>query len=218
MTDERYLFMQDLKEKNSTKSGAYHKRSGKRSHYVGLPSDHLSPAELKRRNGPLKTYNINTCIRTFAEFKELPADLKKAYVLGCRNTYGARIPELAAAMGVHPTSVRKNLIDSGVSIGRGGRYKLDSEEWEDFVDGYLNLKREYIGPEPPVIPAPATEAKPTLPIVIEEPVLIAKPPINPYRCTISLCGTPGQLADLIAVLTDRETVYDFSVTINGKEV
>ena len=214
MTDERYVYMQDLKQKNATKSGAYHKRSGKRSHYVGLPSDHLSPAELKRRNGPLKTYNINTCIHDFAQFKELPADLKKAYVIGCRDTYGARIPELATVMDIHPTSVRKNLIDSGVSIGKGGRYKLDPK-WNDFVNGYLNLKGEYTGTIAPN--TTEEEAKPTLPIVIDKPELIAKPEVNPYKVTLSMCGTPSQLADLIAVLTDRDMAYDFSVTINGKE-
>ena len=216
MTDERYLFMQDIKEKNRTKSGAYHKRSGAKSKYVGLPQDHMTAAELKRRNGPVKTYSINTCIRDWKTFKELPADLAREYMIRMRDVYSARATKVAESMGVNPITLRKHLLDLGISLGKGGRYNL-SPAWPDFLDGKLDSKG---APLSPVIPEPETTVTVTAiePITIDKPVLIAKPEVNPYRVTLSLLGTPAQLADLIAVLTDSTTEYNFEVTITGKGV
>ena len=214
MTDERYLFMQDIKEKNRTKSGAYHKRSGAKSKYVGLPSDHMTKAEWKRRNSPVKTYNINTCIHDWNTFKELPADLKREYILRCRNTYGARLPVVAESLSVNPVTLRKNLIDSGISVGRGGTYTL-KPEWQGFVADLLDSKGAPLNPD---TTEPETAHESVLPVVINKPVLIAKPEVNPYKVIVSMLSTPAQLADIVAVLTDSDTTYNFELTITGKEV
>ena len=216
MTDERYVYMQDLKEKNSTKSGAYHKRSGKRSRYVGLPSDHLTAAQLKRRNGPVETVKLNTPM-TYKELKQLTPTLQFLYLDECVTRYKARRMDIVDMLGVSQSFFTKYVktlpgkLDFGVV---GKRRRNPAPEWLAFIS-----------PKPaPEIPTPAVTddtnvtPAPAIPVVIETPVLIAKPEVNPYRVTLEMNGTLTQLNDLIAVLTDRQTTYNFAVTITaGKE-
>lgn len=215
MTDERYVYQQDIREKKTIGRSAFAKRTGSKTRYVGLPSDHLTEAQKKRRNGPVRTYNINKCIHSWAVFKSMPSDLKATYMRNCLNTYGARAPQVAEVFEINPVTLRKHLIDSGIAIGgRGGRYTL-SPDWDKFVAGELNIMgKPFLPDEPDKTEDKILEVSPA-PVVLDKPALIAKPEINPYRVTLSLEGTPAQLADLIAVLTDSATAYDFKLTITA---
>lgn len=212
MTDERYVYFQDLKQKNSTKSGAYHRRSGKRSHYVGLPSDHLTTAEKKRRNGPVESVKLNAPM-TYAELKKLTPTMQFLYLDNLINKYKARRLDIVTMLGISQSCWAKYSVTVPGKLIFGTRRKSPSPEWIDFIS-----------PKPaPEIPAPAepvdtpaeTKAEDIQPIVIEKPVFIPKPEVNPYKVTLSLEGTPSQLADLIAVLTDRDTAYNFKLTITA---
>jgi len=214
MTDERYVYVQDLKEKNSTKSGAYHKRSGKKSRYVGLPSDHLTAAQLKRRNGPVETVKLNTPM-TYKELKKLTPTLQFLYLDECVTRYKARRKDLVAMLCISQSYWNKFIPTlPGRLDFTDNRRKSPAPEWLAFIS-----------PKPaPEIPTPAVAddtnvtPAPAIPVVIETPVLIAKPEVNPYRVTLEMNGTLSQLSDLIAVLTDSQTTYNFAVTITaGKE-
>lgn len=72
-------FYEEVKQKKSLVSSARHKVSGARSRKCTLPSDHLTAAQKRGLNGPVHTYAINRPT-TWAQFREMPADLQQAHL------------------------------------------------------------------------------------------------------------------------------------------
>ena len=72
-------FYEEVKQKKSLVSSARHKVSGARSRKCTLPSDHLTAAQKRGLNGPVHTYAVNRPT-TWAQFKEMPADLQQAHL------------------------------------------------------------------------------------------------------------------------------------------
>ena len=97
-------FDYDALQKKRIAAGARHMRRGGRSKRCFLPSDNLTPAQLKRRNGPVSTYKLDAPMR-WDDFKEMPADLQKQYLTYLVETYGATNEMLGDMFYVHPTYV-----------------------------------------------------------------------------------------------------------------
>ena len=97
-------FDYDALQKKRIAAGARHMRRGSRSKRCFLPSDNLTPAQLKRRNGPVSTYKLDAPMR-WDDFKEMPADLQKQYLTYLVETYGATNEMLGDMFYVHPSYV-----------------------------------------------------------------------------------------------------------------
>ena len=97
-------FDYDALQKKRIAAGSRHMRRGSRSKRCFLPSDNLTPAQLKRRNGPVSTYKLDAPMR-WDDFKEMPADLQKQYLTYLVETYGATNEMLGDMFYVHPTYV-----------------------------------------------------------------------------------------------------------------
>ena len=97
-------FDYDVLQKKRIAAGSRHMRRGSRSKRCFLPSDNLTPAQLKRRNGPVSTYKLGAPMR-WDDFKEMPADLQKQYLTYLVETYGATNEMLGDMFYVHPTYV-----------------------------------------------------------------------------------------------------------------
>ena len=97
-------FDYDALQKKRIAAGARHMRRGSRSKRCFLPSDNLTPAQLKRRNGPVSTYKLDAPMR-WDDFKEMPVDLQKQYLTYLVETYGATNEMLGDMFYVHPTYV-----------------------------------------------------------------------------------------------------------------
>ena len=97
-------FDYDVLQKKRTAAGARHMKRGSRSKRCSLPSDHLTPAQLKRRNGPVSTYKLDEPMR-WDDFKAMPVDLQKKYLTNLVETYGATNEMLGDMFYVHPTHV-----------------------------------------------------------------------------------------------------------------
>ena len=97
-------FDYDALQKKRIAAGARHMRRGSRSKRCFLPSDNLTPAQLKRRNGPVSTYKLDAPMR-WDDFKEMPVDLQKQYLTYLVETYGATNEMLGDMFYVHPTHV-----------------------------------------------------------------------------------------------------------------
>lgn len=89
LTDEQKEFIADCKDKARTARDSHNKRShcGK-SGGIKFPSDNLTEKQRRAMNGKVVAYNINEAL-TDEEFKKLPDDIKKLYVL----RHGRRIKE-----------------------------------------------------------------------------------------------------------------------------
>lgn len=97
-------FDYDVLQKKRTAAGARHMKRGSRSKRCSLPSDNLTPAQLKRRNGPVSTYKLDAPMR-WDDFKAMPVDLQKQYLTNLVETYGATNEMLGDMFYVHPTHV-----------------------------------------------------------------------------------------------------------------
>ena len=97
-------FDYDALQKKRIAAGARHMKRGSRSKRCSLPSDNLTPAQLKRRNGPVSTYKLDEPMR-WDDFKAMPVDLQKQYLTNLVETYGATNEMLGDMFYVHPTHV-----------------------------------------------------------------------------------------------------------------
>lgn len=138
MTDEEFVLRQEIRERKAMGRGAYHKKSGSKSKYCSLPSDHLTNAEKKRRNGKVKTYNISRVITNYDDFKKLPPDLMQTYISNCRERFGAMGCDVAASMDVKRRTFATFIANRNIGLGKGGRRKL-SPDWRRFVRGEIDI-------------------------------------------------------------------------------
>ena len=97
-------FDYDVLQKKRTAAGARHMKRGSRSKRCSLSSDNLTPAQLKRRNGPVSTYKLDAPMM-WDDFKAMPVDLQKKYLTNLVETYGATNEMLGDMFYVHPTHV-----------------------------------------------------------------------------------------------------------------
>lgn len=87
MTDERYIYNQDIREKKIIGYGAKHKKNGSKSKKCSLPSDFLTRKEKAKLNGECKSWDMKK-FYTWDEFKQMPDDIALHYINGLVNRYG----------------------------------------------------------------------------------------------------------------------------------
>lgn len=121
----------DVMQKKRIARGSAHMKRGSKSRKCSLPSDHLTPAQLKRRNGPMSTYNLSAPM-TWEQFKKMPMDLQQSYIDSVQarfNVSGARISEDLFHMTGANLRVYASKTGLKYSTARKG-YKLTDAEME----------------------------------------------------------------------------------------
>ena len=134
-------FDYDVLQKKRTAAGARHMKRGSRSKRCSLPSDNLTPAQLKRRNGPVSTYKLDAPMR-WNDFKEMPDDLQKKYLTNLVETYGATNEMLGDMFYVHPTHV--GAVKKALGVVSHNPHRLIGEKkairdqmWAAFCNGVV---------------------------------------------------------------------------------
>ena len=166
MNDETYAFIQDVRERKITARGARHKVSGSRSKKCTLSQDTLTPAQLKRRNGPVSTYAMNAP-HTWKELKTWSPQLRKEYMSELLDKYDPTNVELSEMLGVSKDYVSAVVSECGVKRGRGGKHTRSSGHdamWYDFISGGEPILPDDYEPAPE---EPKTSVK-LMPISYEE--------------------------------------------------
>ena len=97
-------FTYDIVQKKRIAHGAKHMKRGSKSRKCSLPSDHLTPAQLKRRNGPVATYKLDAPMK-WDDFKAMPKDLQKKYLTYLREDYHAPDRLIGRLLGVSEVTV-----------------------------------------------------------------------------------------------------------------
>ncbi len=123
MTDEKYTFIQDLREKKATARGAFYKRThcGKGGK-VKFATDFMSKKELEAMNGETTTYQLNKPMK-WKEFNNLPDDIKRIYLTSIQEKYGAPVLHLAKMFGCHRRTIGEEAIRLGLGRGRDAKRK-----------------------------------------------------------------------------------------------
>lgn len=134
-------FDYDVLQKKRTAAGARHMKRGSRSKRCSLPSDNLTPAQLKRRNGPVSTYKLDAPMR-WDDFKAMPVDLQKQYLTYLVETYGATNEMLGDMFYVHPTRV--GTVKKALGVVSHNPHRLIGEKkairdqmWAAFCNGVV---------------------------------------------------------------------------------
>ena len=136
-----YDFDYDALQKKRIAAGARHMKRGSRSKRCSLPSDTLTPAQLKRRNGPVSTYKLDEPMR-WDDFKAMPVDLQKQYLTYLVETYGATNEMLGDMFYVHPTHV--GTVKKALGVVSHNPHRLIGEKkairdqmWAAFCNGVV---------------------------------------------------------------------------------
>ena len=232
-------FDYDALQKKRIASGAFHMKRGSRSKRCSLPSDNLTPAQLKRRNGPVSTYKLDEPMR-WDDFKAMPADLQKKYLTNLVETYGATNEMLGDMFYVHPTRV--GTVKKALGVVSNNPHRLIGEKkairdqmWAAFCNGVVGggdaVKETLREPEkvetlpvrcPDELEEAAltpgdTEASPEA-----EPVVVKIPMLDMTELSATFNGwfTPEAFLNWIAKLPipEAEVKIRVSVTKRGEAV
>ena len=134
-------FDYDVLQKKRAAAGARRMKRGSRNKRCSLPSDNLTPAQLKRRNGPVSTYKLDAPMR-WDDFKDMPVDLQKQYLTNLVETYGATNEMLGDMFYVHPTHV--GAVKKALGVVSHNPHRLIGEKkairdqmWAAFCNGVV---------------------------------------------------------------------------------
>lgn len=129
MTNEKYEFFEDCKEKAITARSARNRRARNGSGGgVKLPSDYLSEKQLNSLNGECKTYRLGAPM-SWDEFSEMPNDLKAMYIKSLRKKFNVPDENIAEMMGISRPTFCKLIVELGLGGGKGtgGKRVWDEE-------------------------------------------------------------------------------------------
>lgn len=137
MSEEEFIFRQDVREKKATGRSARNRvsRSGSGSS-VRFPSDNLTKKEKFAMNGTVTTYKINAPM-TWAYFQSLPDDIKIAYITLLREQYDPTDGTIASMLGVSKSYFSKTLRELGLAKGANASYlsgrNFKSRDWRAWL-------------------------------------------------------------------------------------
>lgn len=190
MTDEKYTFIEDLREKKITARSSRNKRThtGKGG-AIRLPSDNLTRKELQAMNSEVTYYRLNSPMK-WAEFKAMPDDLKVSYVKSLREKFGATDKAIGEMLGVsmqHRIKVFKGLglCQGKAAGGRHSRMKWNEEEFRKWAYGEA---------------AEEAESAPRVTIEEQEIAPIAPIPVITETNAIAIEVTPTEFDSLVELL------------------
>lgn len=150
MTDEKYLFISDCREKKQTARSAG--AMNKKHRAVRLPSDYLSRKELKAMSGKVESYRMNDPM-TWDEFKAMPQDLQRDYITLIRERFGVSDSAIARMFGVSQTGFANKIVKLGLGKGKNcGVSNKDKNGFLKWVNGVKEVREE--------APAEPVETKP----------------------------------------------------------
>lgn len=111
MTDFDYDVMQKKRLARNQFHNAKYKHGG-----CHLPHEDLTPAQMKRRNGPMMTYSMNQPM-SWNDFKSMPHDLQQQYLDGLHARFGVGPSDIAKYLFIRdPASLYRSTKDMGLTI------------------------------------------------------------------------------------------------------
>ena len=216
----------DVMTKKRIARGAAARKCGSKSRRCTLPSDYLTDAQKKARNGKLSTYNLSKPM-TYEQFKLMPRDLQREYLLKLRNDMHASSRVIAQMFGCSYETVRVVIRDLGINTGGKKIYmNLDQlTRWNNWLSGDA-------ANTPVAVTEPETEAE-TISVAAEE-TEDASAPVNndasteEMKCAallggkLNLRGTASEILGRLAIVFDAESDAQMFVSVkfsvgNGAE-
>lgn len=168
LSDEEYLFRQDIKEKKKTATGAYHKVKGSKSKKCNFPSDYLTKKEKMKMNSEVKSWNLNE-FYTWNDFKQMPKDLQIEYLQNLTNKYKVGSGAIEKSLfqigrGTLEYHLQKFLIADKIHwiVFKGAKAQAYNAEFERTIDKYRLAIVDTLPPVAEVEEEPAAVAEPVV--------------------------------------------------------
>lgn len=181
MTDFDYDVMQKKRLARNQFHNAKYKHGG-----CHLPHEDLTPAQMKRRNGPMVTYSMNQPM-SWNDFKSMPHDLQQQYLDGLHARFGVGPSDIAKYLFLRtPNNLRQSTVAMGLTVAKRDKNRD--------LDGFLAWLRK----ADEDTRAAEEEKKPE---ANTDGIHAARPSL--YRLTIELTGDdlPNLFDDLSAHIT-----------------
>ena len=206
MTNERYVYTQDQRERKSAATGARAKKGGSRSKRCTLPSDHLTPAQKRKLNGQPEAINLNRPM-TFTELKQISPTLQFLYLDHLVNVHKARRVDLVEMLGIAPMTMQRLIKALPGKLDFMGRRKHQAPEWTAFLERAA-LEAAQAPEAETQAPAPVEPENATQAAAEPTPAILAGS--IKVRCTAS-----AMLGALLRVLEDKDREYTFEVSFTN---
>lgn len=196
----------DCMEKKRIASGSRHMKRGSKSKKCSLPSDMLTPAQIKKKNGKVIKMDM-TKPTSFKDFKTWPEDLQKEYLMRYVNEFGCTINDLAALLNVYHATLRKHMSDIGFDKKVFAPGKRMSKENRLRFNQMLNTYR----PDFKSMQQPADAAS------AQEPQKVTEDEISFENADIVMC-TPRMCMDFTGLLNAHQIANALLSVAKGKQV
>lgn len=120
---------------------------------VKLPSDNLTPGQLKQQSGPVSTYNLSGPMK-WEDLLALPDDLRKQYLEKLRDEYKATQIMLAGMLGTSEGTFRRYNKKWGIKFPHtgGNLPEKAKKRWRAFLGGEETLPAETTPAPAPIEP------------------------------------------------------------------
>lgn len=161
MTDDKYTLVETNKERAALARSSRHRKAGSRSRKVPMRTDYMTPAQLRKENGPVMTYNMNAPI-TMRDLRTWPLDLQREYMRRIDERFPVPGAYIADMLGVAVTSLSRYRTRIGVPAGVR-RPKPSAEVqalWDAFIGGEQAQDEEVSAVHGHEEDAPAPEPSP----------------------------------------------------------
>lgn len=132
MTDERYVYNTDIRERKSAANGARAKKGGSRSKRCHLPSDNMTAAQKRQLNGPTVAVNLNRPM-TFTELKQISPTLQFLYLDHLVKVHKARAQDIYGMLGISKPYFYVWINDLPGRITFKGKPRRPAAEWLAFL-------------------------------------------------------------------------------------
>lgn len=131
-------FDYEVMQKKRIARGAAHMKRGSKSKKCSLPSDNMTQAEWKRRNGPVSTYSLNQPM-DWKQFKNLPLDIQQAYIDALQSRFGVSAARISQDLfGLSHAALRLHLSKRGLKYAADLMGKKLDPEAEDLWHNWLS--------------------------------------------------------------------------------
>lgn len=129
----------DVLQKKRVANSARHRVCGSKSKYCGLPSDHLTPAQLRAKSGPVTEWNL-TSRMSWDAFRGMRHDLQQEYISGLQARFRVSIATIGKELFRHKSSALSVYMSShglkGRQDGKGKRMDAkDRDAWANWLNG-----------------------------------------------------------------------------------
>lgn len=202
-------FNYDCMQKKRVASGARHMKRGSKSKKCYLPSDMLTPAQIKKKNGKVIKMDM-TKPTSFNDFKTWPTDIQKEYLMRYVNEFGCTITDLAALLNVYHSTLRKHMVDIGFDKKIFTPGKRMSKENRLRFNQWLNTYR-------PTFEQMESQVEPEASQQCDVTVAEAKSEVDD-SVDVNIMGTPRMCMDFTGILNVHQIANTLLSVAKGKQV